>query len=543
MEKPLRSVVIAILCVGLLMVPTGAGVAGAAKAAGNLNLGVIADVKNLNPYMGYGSSETFVIGWVYDTLLGWDSNEGLVPGLADSWEIKDGGTSVEFKLNPNAKWHDGKPVTAEDVEFSFNFIREKRFPSFMAIIGNLAGAKAIDKHTVRVTFRSPSSNAVRFIATAPSILPKHIWSKIDDPRNYPNLDNPIGCGPCAVAERRDGQFITLKNLGNHYRSSLNVETITLRVLRDETMGIMALRRGDLDALLWSVDPAVAEEIDRNPKGYPNVKVAMAPSTSVRTLMFNLRRAPWNDATLRKAVSLAINQKELIDQVLLGYGSEQGPGLVVPSDLHYNKALGPVPRDVAKAKAILDQAGYVDKNRDGIREDKNGKPIKLEILTGNLPTSINLAELLVYQIKQIGIDAYFTPLTAESLRNKEQAADFDAAVSSVSFSVPDMMFYYAHTSRGVINEGRVAGFNYGGYSNPEYDKLAEAMLVEMNDQARIKLLRDMQAKLAEAYYHIPLFSSNVLMLYRDDRFTGWTVEPDSCINNSTTYSNLVYKGGK
>ena len=243
MEKPLRSVVIAILCVGLLMVPVGAGVAGAAKAAGNLNLGVVADVKNLNPYMGYGSSETFVIGWVYDTLLGWDSNEGLVPGLADSWEIKDGGTSAEFKLNPNAKWHDGKPVTAEDVEFSFNFIREKRFPSFMAIIGNLAGAKAIDKHTVRVTFRSPSSNAVRFIATAPSILPKHIWSKIDDPRNYPNLDNPIGSGPCAVAERRAGQFITLKNLGNHYRSSLNVETITLRVLRDETMGIMALHRG------------------------------------------------------------------------------------------------------------------------------------------------------------------------------------------------------------------------------------------------------------------------------------------------------------
>jgi len=110
-------------------------------------------------------------------------------------------------------------------------------------------------------------------------------------------------------------------------------------------------------------------------------------------------------------------------------------------------------------------------------------------------------------------------------------------------VPDMMFYYAHTSRGVINEGRVAGFNYGGYSNPEYDKLAEAMLVEMNDQARIKLLREMQVKLAEAYYHVPLFSSNVLMLYRDDRFAGWAVEPDSCINNSTTYSNLVYKGGK
>lgn len=543
MNRSFRGFAIAILCIGLVLAPVGASVSGAAKTVGNLNLGIVSDVKNLNPYMGFGSAETFVIGWVYDTLLGWDAEQGLVPGLADSWEVKNGGREVEFRLNPNAKWHDGKPVTAEDVEFSFNFIREKRFPSFMAIIGNLAGAKAIDKHTVRVTFREPSSNAIRFISTAPSILPKHIWSKIDDPRNYPNLDNPIGCGPCAVADRRDGQFVTLKNLGNHYRSNISVDTITLRVLRDETMGIMALRRGDLDALLWSVDPAVAEEIERNPKGYPNIKVAVAPNTSVRTLMFNLRRAPWNDVALRKAVSLAIDPKALIDQVLLGYGRSQGPGLVVPSDIHCNRSLAPVPRDLAKAKAILDQAGYVDRNRDGIREDQSGKPLKLEILTGNLPTNINLAELLVYQIKQIGIDAHFTPLTAEALRNKQQAADFDAAVSGVSFSVPDMMFYYAHTSRGVIQEGRVTGFNYGGYSNAEYDKLAEEMLVETNDQARIKLLREMQVKLAEAYYHIPLFSADVLMLYRDDRFTGWTVEPDTCINNSATYSNLRYKGGK
>lgn len=129
------------------------------------------------------------------------------------------------------------------MEFSFNLIRAKRFPSFMAIIGNLAGAQVIDKHTVRVTFKAPSSNSMRFIGTAPSIPPKHISSNIADPVNYPNLDNPIGSGPCVVADRREGQFITLKNTGTHYRSNLSLDTITLRVLRDETMGILSIRRG------------------------------------------------------------------------------------------------------------------------------------------------------------------------------------------------------------------------------------------------------------------------------------------------------------
>ena len=533
--------ILAAVCALLVMAPLGA--ARAAEPAGALNLGVLDDVKNLNPYMGFGSSEGFVIGLVYDTLLAWDTEKGLVPNLADSWEIKDNGLTVDFKLNPNAKWHDGKPVTAEDVEFSFNLIRAKRFPSFMAIIGNLAGAQVIDAHTVRVTFRAPSSNSMRFIGTAPSILPKHIWSKIEDPVNYPNLDNPIGSGPCIVADRRDGQFVTLKNTGTHYRSNLSLDTITLRVLRDETMGILSIRRGDLDALLWNIDGAVAEEVEANAKAFPNLKVASAPSSSVRTLQFNLRNAPWSDITLRKAVSLAIDQKTLIRDVLLGYGREQGPGLVAFTDIHANKSLTPVPRDVNAAKALLDAAGYVDVNRDGLREDKSGKAMRLEVLTGNTPASMNLAELLVNQIKQIGIDAYFTPLTAEALRNRQMAADFAAAITSVSFGVPDMMFYYGHTSRGVMTDGRVTGFNYGGYSDPEYDRMAEAMQMELNDAARNKILRDMQARLASAYYHIPLFAADVLQLYRDDKFTGWVVEPDSGVNNTATLSRLTLKGGK
>lgn len=122
----------------------------------------------------------------------------------------------------------------------------------------------------------------------------------------------------------------------------------------------------------------------------------------------MRKTPWDDITLRKAVSLAIDQKALIRNVLLGYGREQDPGLVAFSDIHANKSLTPLPRDVDGAKALLDATGYVDKTRDGLREDKAGKAMRLEVLTANTPAQMNLAELAVNQIRQIGIDAYFTP---------------------------------------------------------------------------------------------------------------------------------------
>lgn len=501
-----------------------------------LRLGINEDVRNLNPYMGYGGTETFVIGFVYDTLLGWDNEEGLLPNLADSWHLEDGGRTIVFHLNPQAKWHDGVPVTSEDVVFSFNFIMRNQFPGFMAVLGAFAGVEAIDTHTVALYVRQPSLGNVRFLGTAPSIIPAHIWSEIEDPRNYPNTENPIGTGPFRLVEHRVGQHILLEYTGDHYRFDYEIDQIMLRLIRDETVGVMSLQRGDLDALRWAVDADLADPISRNPHLYPNINVAVSEASGVNTLMFNLRRETIEDKALRQAIHYAIDSQKLIDDILLGYGSMVGRGLVPNTLPHYNEAYPPEDRDLAKAKSLLIEAGY---SFDGnILLTPDGQRVSLEILVMNTPTHISIGELITIHLREIGINARFSPLTPEAHRNRLMAADFDAALTNLNFANEDMMFFYYHSSRGQIADGRVTGFNYGGHICEEYDEISTLMRFEIDTEKRHDLLLQLQDMIAEAYYHTPLYSANRIMLYSEENFTNWIIKADTGFDNGENYRSLI-----
>ncbi|MEW6522924.1 MAG: peptide ABC transporter substrate-binding protein [Bacillota bacterium] len=505
--------------------------------ARNLKVAVLSDARNLNPYMGMGSTETYITGFVYDTLLGYDEEKGeLRPGLADTWTVLEGGKVLRFELNKQAKFSDGKPVTAEDAVFSFNFVKQARFPGFMAITANVIEAVLVDQYTLDLKLMAPQSGSLRLLGTTVSIVPKHIWEGIQSPLNFPNLQ-PVGSGPFKLAEKVDGQYMVLENRKEHHRHQYDLEKITLTVVRDETVGIMSLLAGKFDLLAWRVDPAVAEDVMKNPGQYPNVKVAAAPSSSTTTVMFNLRNEPYNDINFRKAISLLIDQDKLIKDLLLGFGRTQGPGLVAPTMFYYNDKFPAVKADPNAAKALLDQAGYKDATGDGWRETPKGDQLVVDILTVNVPPQINVAEYLVAELKKIGINAKFTPLTAEALRNRQMAPDFDVSLFNLSFSNPDMMFFYYHTSRGLITGGRVAGFNYGGHSDPNYDVISEAMRAELNRDRYVELLKQMQEHIAGVYYHVPVFTADVINMYRDDRFTGWYNQPERSVSNATTYRQL------
>lgn len=500
-----------------------------------LYLAVLEDARNLNPYMGTGRTDQFVIGFLYDTLLGWDQEEGLIPGLADTWEIDEAENSIMYHLNPQAVWHDGEPVTAHDVAFSFSMIMEHRFPGFMAILGDLQGVEVLDTHTVQITLGQASPGNVRLISTAPSILPAHIWADIQDPRNYANVDQPIGCGPFRLIDRREGQHVVLENTQEHYRYTYHLQRIMLKLIRDETIGIMSLRDGDMDALRWNVSPDVAWEIENNPRLYPSIQVARAPSTTVTTLTFNVREKPLNDVAVRRAIAHAIDQEIFIDRILQGYGRVQGPGLVAPGLPFYNEELPPREQDLEKARAILEEAGYAMEGE--YRVDSQGNRLVLEILTMSHSTHMNIAELLVRQLGQVGIEATYRPLSPEAHRTSMTAANYQAAVSSLGFSNPDMIFFYFHTSRGLMEEGRVTGFNRGGYSDEELDAVSEDLRVEMDEEKRMAMLLRVQELMAKAYYHLPLYSADILMLYSEENLTGWTVEADEGFDHNQTYRAL------
>lgn len=515
-----------------------AGLGAGAVGGGDLWIAVLEDVRNLNPNVATGVTEQTVIGLVYDVLVGYTDEGEFEPWLADRWELSPDGLKITFHLNPKAKWHDGKPVTADDVAFSLMYPKEKRLVSRMMVLMNMTKAVAVDKHTVEVEFRSKQVDNLRLVGTAMAIIPKHIWQNVDDPMNFPNLDNPVGSGPFRVKKRASGQYVILESTGSHYRSNPKVDTLNFRVVRSEDVGVLSLKTNTVHMLGWSIDPSIVTDVQSNPARYPNVKVAKGELATTNTLLFNLRKAPYNNAEFRKAVAHAVDAKKIIDMTMMGFANPAGPGLVPPSaGKYHNSKIARLGFSLDKAKSILDAAQFVDRNGDGWREMPGGEPLSMEILTLNTRPSMDSGDIIANDLKKIGINARVTPLTPEARENKVKSADFDASLWSVSFSNLDMIFYYFHTSRGVVEDGKVVGFNRGGFSNRTFDELAEKSRAEFDETKRVRMFHEMQEVFSREIPQVALYHPVKLMLYRDDRFTGWVERPQSAIDNWDTFVNV------
>jgi peptide/nickel transport system substrate-binding protein len=506
----------------------------------DLNIAVQLDANLLNPYLGFNSTETFCIGSIYETLFSYDYETGLGPGLADSFDWDMGNVGMTVHLNPDAQWQDGTPVTADDVVFSFTYIQQQQFPIFFAIARTFGGAEKVDDHTVHFQFNGPSVDGPRFIGTAISIVPQHIWESITDGQNFPNVENPIGSGSFKLKEKVPGQYIVLEAVP-HYRYSYNFKTITLRIVSDETMGVLALKNGDFDALDWNVAAEIAADVRDNPNSYPNIQLAQAQGLSTTALMFNLRKAPYDNMAFRKALAPAIDVDGLVERVWLGFADRVGPGLFPPAVKEWwNPDIPLIEYDPNAAMAALDAAGFTDADSDGWRDTPDGEPIDMSILCTTTQTDLDAVEWIVTNLAAVGIKATADPVDPAGLRTVQKKAEFDGMLSGPNLSEPGMIAYYLGSSRGVIEEGNVVGFNFGGYASEQFDQIATASSMAFDKEQRAALLYQAQELLAEDLPMVPLYINQILNLYRDDRFEGWVVEDAIGVLNQDTFLNLTSK---
>ncbi len=531
----MKRLVAAAFVVALLL---SMGANAAKDDSGVFRIGVLEDAKNLNPYFGFLSTESTVTGEVYDTLFNYDEvSKKLNGNIVSKWETKDN-FAWKMTINPNFKWSDGKPLTVDDVVFTYEMIIKSKFPGQMAILATFKSIKKIDDKCFEMEFTTPALSNLRFAGTAILIVPKHIWSTIKQPRAFANL-NPIGSGPMILKQKVDGQYIVLEVRKDHPVRKYNFDTMELIIIRDQTMGIMSLRDGAFDYFDSRVPPQIAEDIKANPGQYKDVKVDVNSTTSITTLMFNLRKAPYNNIKFRQAVALTIDQEKLIKTVLMGYGAVASPSMVMPFVEWANSSIKPIKADVAAAKKLLADAGFKDVDNDKYVEMPDGKKLRMEILCPNAGTAMIIAEYVAFGLKSVGINATHSPMSADALLNEFKGGEFDAGISSLGFSEPrDMYFYHFHSSRGVLAEGRVAGFNYGGFNNAEFDELSTAMRSENDEDKQFAQLRRLQEIVAAAYYQVPIYSASNISLYRDDRFKGWSSVEGLSILNSHTMRNLT-----
>ncbi len=505
--------------------------------AGELHLAVREDVKTLNPYLALNASEEFVVSLLYDTLLDDDLRSGLQPNLAERWELAADGVNLICWLNPQARWHNGQPVTAQDVAFSFNLVRQKQFPGFVRIAALVDRVEAVSLREVKFVLLAKRADAVRLLGTKLRIVPAELWEKVGDPLQDANLDNPIGSGPFLLLERGEGKQLVLRNTRVHHCTRPSIETLVLEILRDEDKALRALKDGKLDGLGWDIAPELASKVHDDPDSYTGIKLLEAPGTSTQILLINLRKAPYDNRAFRQALALAIDTQAIVDAVLIGFGDTVSLGLFPPASPWRNPNVTPIAFEPQQAMQTLETAGFLDRNSDGLRESLDGSALQIPLVCADLPSPLQVAELVATDWQAVGIATKVTAMPQDRVMPTLMQAQFDIALQSTLLNEPEMALSYFHTSRGLLRNGRVSGFNYGGYADPEYDELVSAAQQEQNAARQQELLYQLQDILATDVPQIPLYIPRVLNLYRDDRFVGWSAEAGIGLLSRTTIVHL------
>jgi peptide/nickel transport system substrate-binding protein len=328
-------------------------------------------------------------------------------GLATKWTHSADLTTWEYNIVDNATWHDGEPVTINDVYFTFMLYNDSSLPRYSWLTDYLIDLTIVNNTAIRFTYSyGPKPADVLAEHGITWILPEHIWEEYeDDPASFTNL-NPIGCGIWKFEEWAHGDFFRFSRNDDYFKEGQPyVEEKIVKIIYEIESAFYELQTGDLHVV---ANPP--PELEALAKLDPDIKVWEGIDDYVLYLGMNQRRYPNNVLEFRQAVSHGINRTEIIDAAFNGRGVEAPASMSMPFGPYYEPNVREYPFDVAKANAMLDALGWVDTDDDGIRETDNGTVLSFDYSwVSTIETSTNAAFLMQSYMLDLGIELNLDPV--------------------------------------------------------------------------------------------------------------------------------------
>ena len=459
---------------------------------GRLIVAADSEPRNLNPAIVASNGVFFISSKIVETLAeaSYDSKDGLAPRLALGWDGSADGLTVTFKLRDGVKWHDGKPFTSADVAFSALQIWKPLQNLGRTVFKDLEAVETPDALTAVFKFAKPTPfqlirNALPALS---SVVPKHIYETGAIADNPTNLA-PIGTGPFKFGEYKQGQYYRLTRNADYWgKDEPYLDEIVYQVLPDRTSAASALEAEEIQLAAFSAVPLA--DLDRIGK-VPGLKVitkGYEGLTYQLVVEINHRRKELADLKVRQAIAHAIDKDFVVKTIFLGYAAT-ATGPVPKNDPQFYTADVPTYAfDVAKANALLDEAGY--------KKGTDGKRFSLKLLPAPyFNETKQFGDYLRQALAAIGIDA--------ELVNNDSAAHIKAVYTDHAFDVavgPPVFRGDPAISTTILVQGGIPDgvpfSNQGGYKNDALDALIAKASETLDSAARTELYKEFQRKVAE-----------------------------------------------
>jgi peptide/nickel transport system substrate-binding protein len=470
----------------------------------------------------------------------------IIPGLAESWEDSDDGKTWTYKLRPNLKWSDGKPLTAEDVAWTVNTARKEEWINHFAVTQSLS-AEARDDTTLIIRSEVPDPKLPQMDVY---ILPKHIWGEMSqaDREDYDGQDG-VGSGPFVLEEFQKGQFARFRANPNYWGGRPAVDKVVLRKFNNPDAMVGALQTGELDAA-YDIPTSGFRKLEKDPnivtiEGYQGAmgEIAINGGDGLKK-----PHPALLDPEVREAIGHAIDRETIVNRALGGLGTP-AQTLSTSPDPKWTPDIadGVLPSfDLDRAKQILDDAGYEDTDGDGIREmPGGGEPLNFRYMVRS--DSVNaqpIAEFFTGWLREIGIGTTRKVVDDSQLTEIIGKGEYDMFFWGwVPFVDPDTMLSYFQCSQIADDPDNPTDYyNDANYCDPEYDRLYKEQKVELDDQKRLEIVHEMLQRQAEWNVYFTLYTEPDTEAYVKDRFEGFVRQPAETgpviyTNTSPTYARL------
>jgi peptide/nickel transport system substrate-binding protein len=415
-----------VVAIAMVAGACGGGDGASSGRGGTVSVGMASDFQPINSITAGDQYTVELINYaLFTPLIQYDEKLGVRPYLAEKWDMT--ANDITFTIRRDVKWHDGRPVTAEDVKFTFDAAKDPGAGSLIgsAYLGQVKTAEVVDSYTVKFTFEQPHAQALEDFWWAP--MPKHLLENVSaaEMRNAPFNRKPVGSGPYKFAQWDANQRVVIERNPN-FPQALGgppaIDRVVFRVIPEASTMLTELTTGGVD-----VDVPLPPDHVKQAQENDQLKVFAFPGKSVYYIGWNNGRPPFNSAALRRALGMAVNQQEIIDVLLFGQGAPANSTVPPWHPLAPKDGLAST-YNLNGAIQLLEREGWRDTNGDGIRE-KGGRPLRFTLMTSDKQLNRSVAEVLQSQLKKAGADAQIRVLEFQTMLAQHKSRDFDAVFTS------------------------------------------------------------------------------------------------------------------
>jgi len=473
------------------------------EAAGNLVAAIAGEPDQLDPQKTTAYFSFEVLENVFDTLVEPDEDLEMRPALAESWEVSPDQLAWTFHLRNGVTFHDGSPLSAADVVYSFNrIINEKLSNAYK--FSSVSSVTELGPDTVRITVTQPTPNLLTNIGGFKGMA-------IVSRKNVESgqiATHPIGTGPFMFAGAKSGDSIRLKANPRYWGGAPAVSGVTFRFISEPSTALSALQAGEID---WT-DSVPTQRVDEL-GGDESVRLGVTPSTDYWYLALNEARAPWGDVRVRQAIAYAIDRGAIVQAT--SYGTATANQLAIPTGSPWYTEYHRYRRDLDMAQSLLRATTLTDQTLD-------------MLVTSDYPETVTTAQILADNLKPLGINVEIRTVDFAAWLDEQNKGNFDMLMMGWLGNIdPDDFYYAQHHTGGKSNAQK--------FSNPEVDELLDAGRTEVNRDARKDIYAKAATIIADQVSYIYLYNPSVIQAWTT-RLSGYQTRQDGAIRFRTARLN-------